>query len=294
MMKRVYKRSIVICAAIVISISSCAQPVSDSLKVDGHYRSFHFNKPAVGVRGGSLVFVLHGSGGSGLALMKQTSNLLANTRDENVIFVYADGYKHFWNECRKSANSEANKLDIDEGKFFSAMIDWFKDKYGIDDKRVFAVGTSGGGHMCYKLGITQPDKFRAITAIIANLPDDDNMDCAEAQKALPVMIVNGTADPLNKYEGGMMQAGTFIMGTVRSTDQTFRYWASLAGYHGDPMMTKLPDTDPADGKTIERYTFKEKGRPEVTLLKVINGKHDYPGDIDVHLEAWNFFKRQLE
>jgi len=27
---------------------------------------------------------------------------------------------------------------------------------------------------------------------------------------------------------------------------------------------------------------------------VINGKHDYPNDIDVHLEAWSFFKRQLQ
>ena len=59
------------------------------------------------------------------------------------------------------------------------------------------------------------------------------------------------------------------------------------------MMTKLDDTDPSDGKNIERYTYKEKGHPEVTLLKVINGKHDYPNDIDVHVEAWNFFKRQL-
>jgi polyhydroxybutyrate depolymerase len=54
----------------------------------------------------------------------------------------------------------------------------------------------------------------------------------------------------------------------------------------------LPDTDPTDGRTIERYTYKTEGKPEVVLLKVIGGKHDYPKDIDVHEEAWNFFKRQ--
>jgi polyhydroxybutyrate depolymerase len=26
------------------------------------------------------------------------------------------------------------------------------------------------------------------------------------------------------------------------------------------------------------------------LLKVIGGKHDYPGDINVHRYAWEFFK----
>ena len=270
-----------------------AQEISDSLKIDGYYRSFHFMKPAFVAKGASLVFVLHGSGGSGQGLMKQTNNLLNTTRDENVIFVYADGYKHYWNECRKAASSLANKLDINEGKFFGEMISYFKKKYGIDDSKVFSVGTSGGGHMSYKLALTEPKRFRAIAAIIANLPDDDNMDCTEAKKPLPVLIINGTADPLNKYEGGMMQSGTFIMGNVRSTDRTFHYWANLAGYHGEPMMTKLDDTDPSDGKNIERYTYKEKGHPEVTLLKVINGKHDYPNDIDVHVEAWNFFKRQL-
>ena len=48
-----------------------------------------------------------------------------------------------------------------------------------------------------------------------------------------------------------------------------------------------------DGKIIEKYSFAEKGKPEVVLLKVNNGKHDYPNDIDVYLESWSFFKRQL-
>jgi polyhydroxybutyrate depolymerase len=115
----------------------------------------------------------------------------------------------------------------------------------------------------------------------------------EAGVALPVMIVNGTADPLNKYEGGMMQSGDFIMGNVRSTDRTFEYWSQLAGYTGDTTKELLPDNDPADGKTIERYTFKKKGKPEIVLLKVIGGKHDYPKDIDVHVAAWEFFTHQL-
>ncbi len=292
-MKSIAKVTIAVIALMLGNRVSMAQVVSDSLKIDGNYRSFHFQRPSYPTNGGSLVFVLHGSGGNGIDLMNQTSNLLNQTRNEKVLFVYADGYKHYWNECRKAASSMANKLDINEGKFFDGMISYFKKAYGIDTDRVFVVGTSGGGHMSYKLGLTEPKKFRAIAAIIANLPDDDNMDCGEAKIALPVLIVNGTADPLNKYEGGMMQSGTFVMGNVRSTDRTFNYWASLAGYKGNPIMTKLDDTDPSDGKTIERYTFKEKGRPEVTLLKVINGKHDYPNDIDVHLEAWAFFKRQL-
>ena len=112
--------------------------------------------------------------------------------------------------------------------------------------------------------------------------------------ALPVMIVNGTADKVNPYEGGEVITNNISLGFVRSTDRTFAYWSSLAGYKGKPQMQNLPDTDPKDGKTIEKYTFKKKRKPEVTLLKVINGKHDYPNDIDVHLEAWEFFKRAMK
>ena len=82
-------------------------------------------------------------------------------------------------------------------------------------------------------------------------------------------------------------------GVVRSTENSFRYWSGLAGYKGEPVKKLLPDTDPNDQRTIESYTFKKAGKPEVTLLKVIGGKHDYPNDIDVYLFAWDFFKRQF-
>ncbi|MBX9806405.1 MAG: hypothetical protein K2X95_01265 [Flavobacteriaceae bacterium] len=53
---------------------------------------------------------------------------------------------------------------------------------------------------------------------------------------------------------------------VRSTDETFLYWATLGGYKGKPKMEALLDNNPTDGKTIEKYTYKQKGKPEVTLL----------------------------
>ncbi|MEJ7647297.1 MAG: poly(3-hydroxybutyrate) depolymerase [Chryseolinea sp.] len=285
-------KSFVLLLLVVLAITANADVIRDSIRIDGNYRTFQFVRPATKRANASLVFVLHGSGGSGKDMMASTGKLIESTASENVLIVYPDGYKRYWNECRKAASSLANKLDIDEAAFFGGMIEYFRSKYIIDTKQVFSVGTSGGGHMCYKLALTMPTQFKAIAAIIANLPDTDNLDCLEAKVPLPVMIVNGTEDPLNKYGGGMMRSGDFIMGNVRSTEKTFRYWSDLAGYKGEPQKILLPDNDPKDGKTIERYSFKAQGKPEVVLLKVIGGKHDYPNDIDVHVEAWNFFKRQ--
>lgn len=269
-----------------------AQIVDDSLLIEGHYRTFHFLKP--NQPNASLVFVLHGSGGNGTQMRGRTKTLETIAPTENILLVYPDGYKKYWNECRKTANSAANLENINENDFFGGMINYFKERHQINEKQVFAVGTSGGGHMAYKLALTMPERFRAITALIANLPDTNNIDCEEKRRALPVMIVNGTADKTNPYEGGEVITNNISLGLVRSTDRTFAYWSSLAGYKGKPQMQNLPDIDPKDGKTIEKYTFKKKRKPEVTLLKVINGKHDYPNDIDVHLEAWAFFKRSMK
>ena len=238
------------------------------------------------------MFVLHGSGGTGKDMMKSASSFEEKTKEEGLLVVYPDGYEKYWNECRKAATSTANIQNINENIFFEEMINYFNKKFNVNKGQVFAFGVSGGGHMTYKLALTMPGKIRAITAVIANLPDTNNLDCVEARKPVPVMIINGTADPVNPYNGGSMSVANAVWGDVRSTDKTLAYWATLAGYKGQPVKENLPDTDTADGKTIERYTYKESGRPEVVLLKVVGGKHDFPNDIDVFDEAWKFFKRQ--
>ncbi|MDJ1501810.1 poly(3-hydroxybutyrate) depolymerase [Xanthocytophaga agilis] len=275
------------------TISQAQQIISDSVEIEGHYRVFHFHKPTQKLKNPSLIFVMHGSGGNGKDMMKGAVKMEQKTNAENAIAVYPDGYKKFWNECRKAAPVPANQENINEQAFFQSVINYFVKKYHVNKRYVFAVGTSGGGHMAYKLGLTMPESFRAITALIANLPDTNNIDCTPVGKPLPVMIVNGTNDNINPYNGGEVKIG-FNMGFVRSTDRTFHYWSELAGYKGDPVKEDVPNTDPNDGRTIERYTYKEKGKPEVVLLKVIGGKHDYPNDIDIHTEAWEFFKRQMK
>lgn len=263
--------------------------IQDSLLIDGHYRYFHFQKPVADTKKLSLVFVMHGSGGNGLQMMQRAGSIVANAEQEKYIAVFPTGYKNFWNECRKSSPAEANTQDINEQAFFKEMIEYFQSKYFINKKQVFAIGTSGGGHMAYKLALTMPDYFRAFTAIIANLPDSSNMDCPASNKAVNIMIVNGTDDKINPYMGGDVILNTGNFGRVMSTDKSFGYWSTLAGYAGTPLFETLPDTDPKDGKRIEKYSFTGRSK-EVVLLKVVGGKHDYPGDIDVHMYAWDFFK----
>lgn len=276
---------------LLLGLPTSGQLLTDSIFVEEHYRSFCFVKPPH--KAASLIFVMHGSGSNPQSIRKMAMKLEALSGTENLMLVYPAGYKKYWNECRKAATTPPNLENINEEAFFTSMIANFRKKYAIDEKKVFAIGFSGGGHMAYKLALTMPEKVHAITAIVASLPDSTNLDCVEKKIAVPVMIVNGTADPLNKWEGGEIVLGTINMGRMRSTEDTFRYWAQLAGYSGNPGKEILPDANPADGKIIERYTYRIPGKPEVVLLKVVGGKHDLPNDVDVFVEAWRFFEKAV-
>lgn len=287
------KRQLLFLSCLLLILSGRAQLITDSIQAGGYYRTFSYQQPSTAQKGSTVIFLLHGSGGSGKDMMKPAEGLQQVAAREHILLVYPDGYKHYWNECRKGATSEANQLAINEQSFFSGMIQYFSSKYGINTKQFFAIGLSGGGHMAYKLGMTLPDKFRAVSAIVANLPDTLNLDCTEAKKPLAVIITNGTKDPLNHYEGGDIIIGGKNWGAIRSTERTFDYWAHLAGYTGTPAVTDMPDGDTTNDQTITKYTYNQQGKPEVTLLKVNGGVHAFPKDLDIFIESWQFFKREM-
>jgi polyhydroxybutyrate depolymerase len=273
---------------------SYSQYITDSIKVDDQYRSFSYQALNSTQKGCTVIFILHGSGMTGKDMIPPSAGLQKIAATEHLLLVYPNGYKHYWNECRKGATSEANTLDINEQRFFDGMIKYLSARYDINTKSFFAIGLSGGGHMAYKLGMTMPERFKAVSAIVANLPDTNNLDCAEAKKPIAVMITNGTKDALNHYEGGNIIIDGKNWGAIRSTDRTFAYWATLAGYSGEPVVTALPDADTTNDQSITRYTYQQRDKPEVTLLKVNGGTHAFPKDIDIFLESWEFFKREIK
>ena len=287
-------RHLCICLLFWVPVSIHSQTVTDSVLIGGNYRSFHFNQPIKKLINGNLMFIMHGSGGSGRGIMKDAAKLEALAPGENLLIVYPDGYKNYWNECRRYAGSQANKLDIDESAFFDAMISYFHDRYGTGKNKVVAAGFSGGGHMAYKLGLTMPGKIRAIAAIVANMPDSSSIDCVASDKSLPVLIINGTNDNVNPWKGGEMFVNNSSYGVVLSSRNSFAYWARLAGYTGEPATTDLPDKDPRDKKNIRSYFYDAENKPRVELLEIIGGAHDYPNDIDVYVYAWEFFRTQVK
>ena len=134
---------------------------------------------------------------------------------KDIIVVYPQGYGRYWNDCRKSATFVTRKLNVDDVAFFDSMVKYFKDNYAIDEQNVFATGYSNGAQMCFKLAKERPGIFKGFAAVAANLPAVANDECIQTNRPVSMLLLNGTADPINPYNGGR----GWKQGTVRNGEK---------------------------------------------------------------------------
>jgi polyhydroxybutyrate depolymerase len=248
-----------------------------SVEHDGLTRTWRAYIPSLETGPAPLVLILHGSRGDGQRMLEGTRygfNLLAER--EGFIPVYPDGFEKHWNDCRASAGYSANVRNIDDVGFFRAMVREIAARHNIDQSRIYVAGMSNGGHMAYRVGFEAPELTAGIAAIAASLPVEDNLDCERSGEPVATLVMNGTEDPINPYDGGLVEIrNDSSRGRVLSSRDTARYWAHLAGYGGEGQQLAWPKTSP-DATSIESTRWSAPGKPPVTLITVVSGGHTIP------------------
>lgn len=318
-------RFVVVCLLISAVISLCvwryfthaeippepplsAQVRSESLRVGALERSFLSYIPHGLPAGAPLVIVLHSGKQTAQDARVWTGYEFDRLADEHrFATAYPNGYQLHWNDCRKEPASAARSLDVDDKAFLEALVERLHSESSIDPRRVFVVGYGNGAQMAYRLAVEAPERFAGIAAIAANLPARENMRCAESGGPIPVLIMNGTSDPISPYEGGILALLRFAnRGTVISAADSAEYFARLDGEAALPVVTRLPERDPGDSTTVERTDWAMAGKPEVELDTVRGGGHVVPQavfrppriygtashNLDGPAEIWSFFARQ--
>ena len=268
-------------------------------------RTFLYYVPTRLGRSPSLVIVFHSSMSNGSQARRAFGYEFDRLADEHgFIVVYPDGVEQHWNDCRKKAPYAARRLGIDDVGFTRALVAHFRATTNID--RVFATGWSNGGQMAIRLALEAPDLVDAVAPVIASLPTEANMDCRISGVPVSILFMNGTADPMNPYEGGDVELyGVWgNRGAVRSSIDSAAWFARLAGYAGRPERATLPDRDPEDGSSVERVSWTDSKRKSVVLYSVRGGGHTIPhptaraprllgrtnADIRAAEEIWSFFR----
>jgi len=266
-----------------------------------------------------LVFCFHGGGGNAEIASKMGWTPIAE--EEKFIVVYPEGLNRHWNDGRNSKKFEEQDAKTDDVGFVVALLDQLeKEMPRIDPKRVFITGASNGGFFSHRVAIEASDRFAAAGIFIAPMPKPFATGEKPFRPGHPIsiMIVNGTADPFVPYKGGPITPNftpqrkrssdvNFGRGQCSSTDKAIALWLKHNQLDGQkPKVELLPDKDPNDGCTVEKFIWSgDKDGASVILYKVKGGGHTVPGgsqylpqriigktcqDFDGLRAAWEFFK----
>lgn len=279
-----------------------------TITVGGVDRTYYLHAPRGrrSERARPLVLVLHGGGkGDGMTVAKSLGFTQLADRHGFVV-AYPNGIDAQWNDGRGETYSGDLDASVDDVGFISALIDELVRTERVDPDRVYVTGISNGGMMTLRLGCELSDKLAAIAPIAANIPANIVEGC-EPERALPVLVMNGTADPLVPWEGGEVHFGRKTMGEVVSTAETVGFWVERDGCGKTPSVRELPDRDTGDNSTVRVSTYAGgEGGSEVVLYAIEGGGHTLPGsampdierlfgaknmDIDGAAVIWDFFEK---
>ena len=278
------------------------------LTFDGRERSYYLHLPPgyTAVSRLPVVFVLHGGGrADGDEVAGRTGyNRIADR--EGFIVVYPNGVDARWNDGRgRTFRKSRDKADVDDVAYISGLIDRMVRDYKGDASRIYITGLSNGGMMTFRLGCEISGKLAAIAPVIANMPEN-NIGTCRPDAPLPVLLMNGTADPLMPWGGGSVGFLGKTMGRVASTADTVSFWRQHNHCSPVPKTELLADTDRNDGSsvTVSSYGNCLNNSP-VVLYTIAGGGHSFPGgnipdrplllgrknnDIDAAEVIWAFFK----
>jgi polyhydroxybutyrate depolymerase len=258
-------------------LAAVFETTARTLQVGGHERSYRVHAPQYLQPHAPLVIVLHGAGQTAAAMQKSMGfafERLAGQR--RFALVYPDAFGKNWNDGRKTASHSARAQGIDDKAFIAALIDSMAAERGIDTARVFVFGYSNGGHMAFRLAQETPGRIAAIAVVAANIPAPGNSIAAPLGQAVPAMIVNGTDDPINPYDGGRVTLFGFgDRGEVQSSRASADYFARLNGAHLAQTVELAPG-QAADRTRVVKQTWTSGRQPRVVLYSVRGGGHVIP------------------
>ena len=288
-----------------------------ALEHDGLERGFGwYTGTGVGEAPAPVVFVLHGGGGSAARIWSgDDGRAWRRLADEHgLVLLLPEGRTdpgnpdaHHWNDCRSNVLEPDAASHADDVGFLAAAVDWAAARWPLDLDRVYVTGASNGGMMAYRTAMNAPNLVAAAAAVIANLPDPS--ECPGPFRAMPVLIMNGTADPLMPWDGGCVGLAGCVRGTVLSTEDTVAFWVGEDRADPEPVCIDLPDIVPDDDSTVTVCTYGGGvAGSEVMLYRINGGGHAPPGpdalpfwyslivgpknhDISAPDEIWDFFQR---
>ena len=262
-------------AAVLVICWGCPA-LADTIDINGVARSYSVQLPAT--KPAPLVIVLHGNTQTGADMAARTS-WPDVARREGFGVIFPNGLNRAWADLRPNTKraGRAPPEGTDDVAFIVALIEKFIADGAADPSRIYVTGLSNGGAMTMTMICARADLFAAAATVIINLTDDMAASCHPA-KQVPMLMINGTADPLIPYQGGR-GTSRFAVPGFWSTQQTFDFWRRVNGCDArDAAMAELDHRDPSDPTTVTRISSHCPPGCDVVLYRINKGGHRMPGN----------------
>src|SRR5262249_48287654 len=147
-------------------------------------------------------------------------------------------------------------LLVDDVAFVKALLARLETQYKIDKSKIYATGISNGGLFSERLAFEMPDTFAAAAMVVASLTDNLKEKHSEKTKAIPVMFMLGTNDPLVPFNGGEIRVPFGkSRGTVVPALDAIKFWVNHNSCKTTPKVSEIADKDPSDGCKAIKYFY---------------------------------------
>jgi polyhydroxybutyrate depolymerase len=254
--------------------------------VDGQVRTYRvFVPPTLDrSRPAPLVMVLHGGNNS----VEDAVRTMLFDREAGVgdfIVVYPEATQRAWNAG--TCCGSAPRRNPDDVGFLSQVLDQVQADYPVDSDRVFLTGVSNGAMMAYRYACEHADRVTAVGSVAGAVVVED----CRPSRAVSVLEIHGTEDPLIPYLGGTPEAPEAQNAPpYTATHDMVARWAELNACPPPPPPER-------EGPVItESWTGCRDGAA-VTLVTVEGGGHIWfasglgpaNGALDATGTIWRFF-----
>jgi len=279
--------------------------VIDSIVHQTYQRQYTVHIPP-GYDGGEatpVVIMLHGGSGDMSSAQGFTQlNLVSNYY--GFLAVYPQGYAsaspdgYTWADGR---GTSADDMGIDDVGFVVKLVDTLSVDYNIDSTKIYLCGFSNGAFMTQRIACENNDKFAAMASLGSTMDTILFNECSPS-RAIPMLLMMGTADPFVPYDGGPMSGDVT---PIVSTDTLVWFWKHNNGCLTTIPGYDLPNTDTTDNSTVTFFEYTDcECNSDVHLYRINNGGHTWPGveiesweptggetneDIHASMELWSFF-----
>jgi len=166
---------------------------------------------------------------------------------------------------------EHHAATADDIAFFNQMLDQISTKASVDSSRIYAIGLSDGGFMSMRTGCALSDRIAAVGVVGATMPK--NMICVPG-RAVPVVMINGTSDPVVPYNGGTEHSLDI---SVLSAEDSAKAWAKIDHCADKPDRTKMAAHEKGGMETrIDTYNGCQENA-QVVLYSIKGAGNTWPG-----------------